>query len=204
MTHAELASVALGLNASLLLGAIAAYYKYGDRTEVLAKSIGGTESIVRRLRQQIVSDLIQRLRKFLGLTSGPDVVSVLLSDPSRYLERAASPIEGEAVKEELRNFIESDSEAIADYTILRQAKNNWLFWARFMSWALLALLVWQLTVTGALAFVDRLGGVSIPDDAIRIAAAISMLGVFACVCPLPFMLKYHDDVSTLRVKYDDV
>ena len=62
MAPGELTTLALAFHASVFGCAIAAYYRYGDRTEVFNKSLQGTDLILVRIRQQISEELTEKLK----------------------------------------------------------------------------------------------------------------------------------------------
>ncbi len=200
MTHAELVGVAGGIHAAILLAALAAYYKYGDRTEMYAKSLQGTDNLLRLLRQGIATELTDSLAPLLA---NPAPVSRVIGfGVESYGERPANPLSSEAYRERVQEFVETQSGAMVDCRSLVLLRSAWCFWAKFLSWALLSLIAWQLVTAGVLGLLDRIAGVPVPESMIRWAGAVTALGIVACLFPLPFLLHRHDRIHELRTRYD--
>jgi len=203
MVHEELVLVALGVHAAALVGAVAAYYRYGDRTELFARSLHGMESMVRQMRQQIGADLEDRLRPIFE-NPGAMRPPILGQDGNTYIEQAANPVGSEGYREAVREFVEKQAGTISDFRSLLLAKAAWCFWARFLSWAILGFLTWQLAAVGALAFLDRIGGLALPEWSIKWSALPTSLCVLACLVPLPMLLRNHDRVTDYKQRYEEV
>ena len=181
-----------------MVAAIAAYYKYGDRTEIFTKSLQGADATLARLRQRIAADLAKKLKPIFD---NHGTMSVLLV-PEGYTERAANPVGSEIYRESVREFLENSTDAVIDYRTLHLSRNSWCSWAKFLSWSILILMVWQMIVVGALSFIDKVGGIPIPDWLLKWSALPTGIAVFCCLIPLPCMLRHHDVITDYRTHYD--
>src|SRR5437870_4683892 len=65
MTGPETAGLALKIHGAVWLAAAAAFYKYGDRTELFDKTLGGTQATREAIRDRIAEDLGNQLRPIL-------------------------------------------------------------------------------------------------------------------------------------------
>src|SRR6266852_9727879 len=154
MTHSELVNLILGCHTSIFVAASAAYYKYGDRTELFNRSLQGTDSAFGRIRQRITVELADALKPIF---ENPGSVPTPIFAPSgeSYIERAVNPVGSELYKEAIRDFLENSGDAIADYRSLLLARRGWCFWARFLSWSLLGLLVLEILLLASIGLLDK-------------------------------------------------
>lgn len=203
MTHEALVNAAAATHAAILVGAVAAYYKFGDRTDVLAKSLQGTEGSIRELRRRIAGDLAETLRTELAPTS---TVSTLIVESSTqsYVERPTDPFAGERYRDAVRSFVEEGTNCLIDCRGLVSLRDTWLRWARRLSWLIVALVVYEAIVAGALALGDRMGVFVLPDRVIQWASAPTVVGVLLIVSHMVLMLRYHDRITDIRQKYADL
>ena len=198
MVHAEFVNVALRIHAPLLMASLAAYYKYGDRTELLSKSMQGTDAVLSRMRREIANELGESLQNILeNAGTVPTVVGA-----ETYTERPVNPVGSESYRKAIHDFVENNTNVLCDCRSLRDARDAWCFWARVLSWSILGLLLWQSVVTGSFALFDKLLDVPIPDVLIKFSAIPTVAGVIASLGSLPFLLKWHDVISDYRVRYD--
>lgn len=201
MTHAELVNLTLGIHGSVLIAAIAAYYKFGDRTEVMNRSLSGTDTAMQQIRRRLSAELIATLRPIF---EPPGIIQSVIVNPASpaYAERATHPLDSERFRESLRLFVEVNSETMVDCQLLARCRSAWLFWARVLSWSIVLLLIWEVLVVGALAIIDKASGVTLPDSLIRWLAAPTGLLAICCLVPLPCLLWHHDRINKIRATND--
>lgn len=203
MNHEALVNIAATTHAAILLGASAAYFKFGDRTDVLAKSLQSTDDTMRELRRLIAQDLAETLQSDLSQTT---VVSTIILDTTTeaYIERPANIFAGERYRDSVRRFVEESTNRIVDCRGLVTMRHAWSRSARRLSWILLALVCYQAVVAGALAFLDRTEVVIFASAAIKWAAAPTALMICLAGLSLARMLRTHDRISEIRERYADV
>lgn len=199
MTHGELVNWALTIHGSLLVAAWAAYGKYGDRTELISKSLQGVDETLRRIGLAMAEEL--------GNALGPvfenaPIVSAGEGGKDIYKERQANPVGSELFREAIRDFITSEAEALSDYRTLLLARARWQLWARLLSWSNLLLIIWQVFVVGLLALGDKLLALHISDALIRWSSVPSSVGVVIGLACLTYTLRQHDVITRLRTEYD--
>jgi len=201
MTHADLIKTVVAVHSSVLLVAIAAYYKYGDRTDVFTRSLEGTDGLLRRIRQQLASDLGESL---VGVFRDQGTVPspILRPDGGTYIEQCTNPIGGERYKESIRDFVEESNEVLADYRSAIMARASWCFWAKCLSWTILGLTVWQAVVVGSSALLDWVCSIPIPDWVLQWAGLPTVLIVAACFVAVFLCLRHHDTIQRMRMRYD--
>jgi len=203
VTHEALVNAAAATHAAILVAAVAAYYKFGDRTDVIAKSLQGTEDSVRELRRRIAGELAERLKADLAQSS---TVSTLVVEPTveSYIERPTDIFAGERYRDSVRGFVEANMNRMVDCRSLVSLRDTWMRWGRRMSWLILSLVGYEALVAGGLAFVDRMAVFAFPDGVIRWAAAPTTVGVVIIFVHWVFMLRFHDRITDIRLRYADL
>lgn len=200
MTYDDLLLVAVGSHAAVFVGALAAYYKFGDRTDVTSKSLQGTDNVLRDMRRAIAAELADWLRPALEESI---TVSTLIVDPSSasYIERPSRSLDSERFREAVKDFVEVDSGRLADCRTLLTLRKTWCSAAAALSWLLLCLLIWQGAVSAALAFLGRTEVIHFPAGLILWSPGPTvLLAVGVAVC-LVVMQVSHDRITALRMRY---
>lgn len=201
MLHTELVKIVLWVHGPVLLGALAAYYRYGDRTEVFNRSLSGTDSALRRMRQLLSGELGKRLESvFQGQETIPSLI--VGPDGNTYTEQCANPLGGELYREALRDFVEGSSNLMTDYHSACLARERWCLWAKRLSWALLGLIVWQFSIVGATALLDLTSLVQIPDWVLLWAGLPTAILIAGCLVAVFSCLRHHDTIERFRIRYD--
>ena len=205
MTHGELVTLTWSSHAAVFVGALAAWYKYGDRSEIFAKSLSGTDETLRRMRTSIASDLSGTLESLLEEDSsepqpilGPDGAAI------SYVERPVNFLHGEAYRESVATFLNERADSLADYRALAEARAGWCFWTRFLSWLIYVTLAWQFLAGGVgVLILDKVLSVALPDWLIQgtlIVTALLILTILAF--PLRCILSEHDRIMKFRTHYN--
>ena len=131
MTHIELVNLALSIHGSVLLATIVAYFKYGERTELIDRGLRGTNGVFTEMRRRIVTELAEILNSFFQSRQTAPTISD--DQEPVYLERLTNPVQSEGFRECVREYIEGNSVLIADYRSLLNARDHWCNWARFLA-----------------------------------------------------------------------
>ena len=203
MTHEALVNAAAATHAAILVAAVAAYYKFGDRTDVIAKSLQGTEESVRELRRRIAGELADKLKA--DLTQSSTVASLVVGPKvESYVERPTDVFAGERYRDSVRGFVEAHASRLVDCRSLVTLRDTWIRWARRLSWLIVGLVIYETVVAGSLALVDRMGVFAFPDDLIKWAAAPTAVGAVLILIHMVFMLVFHDRIIGIRQKYADL
>ncbi len=199
MTPTDVLNAALGCHGAVFVGSATAFYKYGDRSELFSKSLAGAEAALVQMRSRIADELGRALAP-LFTNPGTDPSPILDQTGSRYVERPINPVGSEAYKETVRDFCEGDSIVILHYRSLDRSLARWLWWARWISWTILLLTVWEL-VACALGGLLRLGEWS-PALSIVWASFLPTAILMACFIVQLFALQHHHDgIMEIRGRY---
>lgn len=174
----------------MLVGAIAAYYKYGDRTEITDRSLKRTKEAVDGLRAYISRALAEAVR--------PTVERIVANAPSA--ESALEEVRGESFLNDVSTFVNRDIEEILLYRSLLNAREGWSRWARRISWGIFALLIIQAVFTFFFVVVVKMLSHNISLRALVITLTVSgMIAGFCFLCA-GAMLYYHDQIAKYRDK----
>jgi len=200
VTHEALVDGAATTHAAILVAAVAAYYKFGDRTDVIAKSLQGTEDSVRELRRRIAGDLADWLRKDLAQSS--TVANLILGPATQsYVERPTDVFAGERYRDSVRSFVEASMNRLVDCRSLVSLRDEWIRCARHLSWLILGLVAYEALVAGSLALIDRMGVFTFPDAIIKWAGAPTAVALVVLLVQMVVMLRLHDRITDIRQKY---
>ncbi len=167
---------------------------------MFAKSLDGTKSVLRILRQDIARKLGLRLMPVFD--GANPIIELDLVDPAgnRITEVSVTPAGSESYNEALFDFVESNDKQLIDYRLLLSVCDRWCRWARFLSWATLGLLSLEGCISGILLwayfashfFSPRfLFGTFCPTGAC----------IIGCITPLFFLLSAHDKINDFRKQY---
>lgn len=202
MTIGEAAGLALKVHGAVWLAAAAAYYKYGDRTELFEKALQGNRSARESILDAVAGELGKELQPVVREATGAR--SPVLDAAGGYIEHALDVTEGELFYQALRDYVSGSAEALLDYRRILHCATAWKKWAHRLSRCILALLILEVSVMGgallALIF----------DDVSRIAppwwmaaslspTAVVVVILFVCLC---FMNAKHGVIVDLRERYD--
>lgn len=191
----ELLKLSLGIHGVILSLALAAFYRYSDRSELFNKSVGDIDDLLARMRRGVTLALEDALGPvFESAQSEPRIVL-----PTGYSERPTSPVGSAAFQDALRHFMEANVRALVDYGLTFKARAAWSRWAKVLSWAMLALALWEALCFGILAInlihqdlSDRVPKLSFTPTAGLIALFFVCQGI---------MLRQHDVIYENKARY---
>jgi hypothetical protein len=206
MTHAELLRIAISFHATVLIASLAAWYKYGDRTDVFAKSLTGTDFVLSRLRMMISDDLKATIKEYLSTVTYSTTSSLVGLDGKTpiYSEKIALSLDSEDFRDCVRDFMNRTVvDSLSDYRVLKQARENWCFWARILSWLILLSIILQVLFLATHGFVDCLIGQPLPNWTIHTSLAMSgSVIALVFILPFPILLRSHDIILKHRARFD--
>ncbi len=203
MIHEQLVTRLLTAHGAVLLVVVAAYYKYGDRSDYLMKSLQGIDALLSKMRRRLTGELGAHLAPMIKAAQAGAAVSPLVGPRGEtYREEPAALTESEAFKDSLQKFVEGNAAIILDYRVVFAARQRWCFWARALSWCLLIGLVWLIPATGFMFVLERCLDTPLADWQLGVIATLSGLTVASVLATLPFQLIAHDKIIHFRVQYD--
>ncbi len=156
MTLGDAAGLALKVHGAVWLAAAAAYYKYGDRTDLFEKALQGNRSARQAIRDNIATELSKQLQQVVR--DATRARSPVLDAAGAYIEHATDITESEPFYQAIRDYVSLSLGALVDYRRILEATDRWRTWAHRLSRCILVLLFLQILVmTGAvlvLVFAD--------------------------------------------------
>jgi hypothetical protein len=175
---------------SVLVGALAAWYKYGDRTDLTDKSLKGTKEAMDGLEAYLGRTLAARLR--------PSIERIVTGD--RSAESILKELSGEDFQSDISSFIDDDVEEIVWYWRLSHARTSWSSWARRISWAVLILSVMEAIFSAAFAVLFKIFNHPLTMQFAMVSFVASGAAVAFCFLSGGAMLYHHDKISKYREK----
>jgi len=201
MTHSQLIASVLSVHAAVLAVTLGAYYKYSEHSASFAKSFDGMTATLRRIRRKIAAALAKQLQPvFDGARSDPS--PIIDAHGGTYVERPINPVGSESYREAVREFIEGDDGALADYRLLLTARGRWCWWAKTRSWLILSLLFWQVVAASVLGILDRLFGVALPTWLVQWSLLPTATFVLTVLAQCTLIMRQDDIVLHMKEHYD--
>lgn len=198
MTYEELINVVLSFHSAILLVALPAYFKYGDRSQVFAKSLQGASAALETIRKRIAQELVGAIK--LILRSSGSVTSTILGPDDAYLEKAIDLLDGEEFRDVVREFVERSADSMADCRSLTISRDRWCRWAERLSKGILFLLIWEslsFMVAGSGKFLK-----AIPLSILKGSLVVTIGSVLICLGLLVPVQSFHNKIIDLRRKHD--
>ena len=202
MNVGEAAALGLKVHGPVWIAAAAAYYKYGDRTDLFEKAVRGNRSARQSIRDNIATELRKQLQSVVQNAAG--VRASLLDATGAYIEQSTDVTESEPFYQAIRDFVGASTGALLDYRLMLHANDRWRVWARRLSNSILALVSLEtfMLAAGMLVFVlGDLSRVVKPWITIASFAPTAVLVCLVFVC-LAFVHTNQGLIADLRERYD--
>jgi hypothetical protein len=191
----------LGIDGAALLAYLAAFYKYGDRTDIYKNSLSGTSALLVEIERQIAFELAVRLQPLFRGDPPPVIeLSLIQPDGTPFKEVAVNPVGSENYRQAVVEFVLAENEAMNAYRIVTTGKGRWGTWARRLSWSLLT----GIGLHGVLGF--GLLGVRFAEWNAPVQVLIASCGlsfclfVFVLLCAA-LMMRSHDQIQQYKGIY---
>ena len=130
-----------------MVGAIAAFHKYGDRTEVTDKSLKGTKEALETLLAYLGRSLAEAVRPTIERILANATTSSDGTIKEVKVTTVLRELNGEAFLDDVSSFANNDIEEILFYRNLLHARVHWSMWAKRISRGVFALLILQGLLT---------------------------------------------------------
>ena len=201
MNHADLVNAALAFHAPLLVGAATAYQKYGDRSELFARSLQGINSVLAEMKKRIAGELSSKLRPLLERNMRDPSLVAVGGEGAEYVENITNPLAGERYLECIRDYVQSSGGAMSDYSNLLEARAAWCAWAQRLSWSLLILII--ASACGCLfVLLEKLFDMNFQGWVFKASSVLSLVILASTFFCLVLKLRHHDRVMGHREQYD--
>ena len=202
MTLSAVAALALKVHGAVLVVAIAAYYKYGDRTSLFSRALQGNRRLRQAVRDNIAAELSRHLQPVIR--DAAHTTSPVLNEAGEYIEYATDITESEAFYQAIRDYVSLSASSLLDYRLAIQSGDRWRAWAHRLSSSILTLVILEtFLVTAALVapFVVDASRVVAPWCflASLVPTCILVIVLFGCLCTVHIK---HGTLVDLRERYD--
>jgi hypothetical protein len=180
------------------VGAVAAWYKYGDRTELADKSLKGTKDALDDLRAYLGRALAEAVKPTIQriVQSNLQLDGTLNIAPDAILEE----IRGDNFQDDVSSFVTSEMDEMLSYRTLLDARKRWSSWAKRISWGIYSILVVESLFTACFALANRVFGHSVSLGVTIVSLSVSVFGFGFCILCWGVMLRCHDKITAYRDK----
>jgi hypothetical protein len=182
----------------LLVGAVAAFYKYGDRTDLAEKSLRGTKEAEDELCAYLGRALADAVKPTVGriIQNNLRVDGVLNITPEALLEEFRS----ENFQDDVSSFVTSDLDEMVTYRMIVHARERWSWWSRRISWGVYLFLGVESISTLWFGLDNRVLNRPVSLTVAVASFTVSTIVFAFCFLCAGVMLRCHDKISTYRDK----
>ena len=202
MTLDDATSLAFTVHGATWIATAAAYYRYGDRTDLFDKSLRGC----RRTRQSIRDALATSLSAHLGpvVKDSARVRSAVLDAAGHFLDQQANLAESEPYYQAIRDFVSRSAGALVDYRLALDTVKLWKTWAHRLSKSILFLLVLETVMLGwtVIAVVSADLSTQASRWTLAVGSAPTTAIILATLCCLVMLNMNHGRLVDLKERYD--
>ena len=202
MTLSDAVGLALKVHGGVWLAAVAAYYKYGDRTDLFDKALRGNRSLGQAVRDNVATDLSKQLQPVIR--DATRATSPVLDAAGDYIEHVADITNSEPFYQAIRDYVSLSAGSLLDYRLVLETADRWRTWAHRLSRSILVLVIFEpLVMAGALLVrvTADLGRTATPWWFLASLAptCILVVSLFLCLC---IVHMKHGVMLDLRERYD--
>ena len=176
------------------MGAVAAFYKYGDRTDLAEKSLRGAK--------EAENELCAYLGRALADAVKPTVERIIPLSGVLNTTRDAllEEFRGENFQDDMSAFVTRDLDEMVSYRILVHARERWSWWAKRISWGVYTFFGVEAVFTVWFGFCNRILNRPVSWTVAVASFTISAIVFAFCFLCAGVMLRCHDKISTYRDK----
>ena len=169
---------------------MAAWYKYGDRTDLAKKSLDGTKEALDELRAYLGRALADAVK--------PTVQRILAEqgDPDAVLEE----LRGENFQDDVSAFVTRDLDEMISYRILVHERKHWSTWAQRLSWGVYISMAVEFVFTVWFGLANRVFSHPVSLQIAVASFCVSGIVFVFCILSAGVMLRCHDKISAYRDK----
>lgn len=205
MTHTALIDWALGIHGSVFALSLVCFFKCADRTAMFERSFGSSIDTIQRIKERIFVELSMTLKPLFS--QPPDeaikVLGILRPDGEAWKEEGAvNPQETEDYKNALHSLINNYTKAMADFRTLNTIVARCKFWAAYLSWSILIILIIQGVALIYCGIIDKAFNLSSKDYPVYSFIIFTVCLLINSFFSLPFLLFYHGRIDKYGREYN--
>ena len=180
------------------MGAIAAWYKYGDRTDLAEKSLRGTKEAEDELCAYLGRALADAVKPSVEriIQNSLQLDGALNITPDALLEE----FRGENFQDDMSSFVTRDLDEMVSYRMLVHARERWSWWAKRISWGVYTFFGVEAIFTVWFGLYNRVLNRPVSWTLAVASFTISTIVFAFCFLCAGAMLRCHDKISTYRDK----
>jgi hypothetical protein len=190
VTHETLINIVLGAHFAILSAAFAVWLYFSIFSNNYRNWRNDIEDALRKLKRDIAVSLSEKLKPILK-NAGAATNNILDSN-GNYLEKVVDPTEGESYLNALFGFINDKTHEMARYRSLFLTHNACSFWAAYLTWSVLILMVLEIIILTIIGYYEKLDGNNISDLQIKVSFSISGIVILFCFLGLVFLIINHN------------
>ena len=190
MTHETLINLVCVAHAAIFGSAFTGLIKFSSFSSGFRNWRNDIEGILKNAKRTLAVNLGRKLKPIID--NATTTTNILDSDGS-YCETPVSPTEGEIYHNTLFDFINDNAHEMARYRSLWLAHGAYSFWARYLSYTTIILMVVEIITLALIGYFGILKEQNISDTLITISFTISGIGIIICFLGLYFLLINHNN-----------
>ena len=206
MTHSTLINWALGIHGVVFVIALPIFFKYADRTNMFERSFKISLDTIQRIKERIYAELTITLKPLFGQPEGKaiKIMEILRPDGEAWTEESVrvNPQETEAYKNAIYGLINNYTMAMGDYRILKTTIDRCKFWAGYLNWSILAVLITQGLAIIYCGIIDKAFGLCSKDFPAYSFVFLTVCLIVNSFYSLPFLLFYHGRIDKYGREYN--
>ncbi len=204
MTHTALIGLALKINGAVFLIAIVSFFKCADRTAMFERSFSFSTDIIQKIKERIFVELTTTLKPLFCQPQDEAimVLDVLRPDGEAWKEGAIDPQGTEDYKNALHRLINDYTKSMADFRSLKTIVDRCRFWAGYLGWSILLVIIMQGVGLGYCGIIDKALSLCSKNLPVHIIIVFSIVSVINALLSLPFLLHYHGRIDKYGREYN--
>lgn len=203
MTHTTLIDWALGIHLSVLGMSLIGFFKCADRTAMFKNSFDLYASTIQRMKESIFGDLSTTLRPLFNQPQDRtmNVLHIFGPDGEAWREEAINSQETEQYRNLIQRFIDSNTNAMSDFRTLNLICDRCKFWAGYLSWSIMIVLVLQGAALVYCGIIDKAFDLCSKNWPVYTLIVITVCLVVNAFISLPFLLYFHGRIDKYGRQY---
>ena len=206
MTHSSLINWALGTHGTVFIIALTSFFKYADRTTMFERSFKISMDTIQRIKERIYGELSITLRPLFDQPQGEaiKILEILRPDGEAWTEETVgvSPQETEDYKNAIYGLIKNYTMAMGDYRIVKTTIDRCKFWAGYLSWSILSVLIMQGLALIHCGIIDKAFCLCSKDFPVYAFMLVTVCLIINCFFSLPLLLFYHGRIDKYGREYN--
>jgi amino acid transporter len=190
VTPEILTKLVIASHVAILISAFTVLVKFSSLSSNFMNWRSDIEETLRNIKRKLAVDLGEKLKPIIENTD--TIATSILGPDGNYCETAVSPVEGENYRNTLFDFINDKAHEMARYRSLLLAHMAYSFWARYLSYTIVVLIVVEAVISALIGYYGILNGKNISDILIKISFLVSGIGIIICFLGLVFLLINHN------------